>query len=193
MELGKQELFKLFDQFERGTKAESDQFITYRSVLHGVMTKFEDHFNLSLSRNEIESLADSIKKWPLFQDTNQALRKLREKYDLVVVSNIDEDLFNQTAQNFSVPIDDTVLADQVRSYKPSLKHFEVALEKLETTPATILHVAQSVYHDIKPATELGWDTVWVRRYGGRMGSPPPKCKPSLVVDDLQSLVAVLHK
>lgn len=184
-------LFELFDRFEQEIKAKSANFIKYREVLNGTMKKFANHFDVRFSQNEIEALANSVKNWPLFSDTNEALKFLKQKYKLVVVSNIDEDLFAQTANNFSVCLDDAVLAEQIQSYKPATKHFEITVQRLDTTKEKILHIAQSVVHDIIPANKLGWDNIWVRRYGGRLGTPTPESNPTLTVDNLQSLVDLI--
>lgn len=188
-----QQLFELFDRFEQEVKTKSENFIKYREVLNRTMQKFADHFDVRFSQSEIEALASSVANWPLFPDTNEALEFLKQKYKLVVVSNIDEDLFAQTANNFSVSLDNTVLAEQIQSYKPATKHFEITVQRLGTTKENILHVAQSIIHDIIPANNLGWDNIWVRRYRGRLGTPTPESNPMLTVDDLQSLVDLIKK
>lgn len=82
-------------------------------------------------------------------------------------------------------------AQQVRSYKPSLANFRRALERIGVPPARLLHVAQSLYHDIGPARRLGLSTVWVNRRHGQAGPgamPPAHAVPDLEVADLQELV-----
>ena len=81
-------------------------------------------------------------------------------------------------------------AQQIGSYKPAPRHFEVMFERLGIPRERILHVAQSLFHDHVPAKALGLTTVWVDRRGGRDGSgatPPAEATPDLVVPDLASL------
>ena len=83
-----------------------------------------------------------------------------------------------------------VTAQQARSYKPSSANFLLALERIGQPRDRVLHVAQSLYHDIAPANALGLATVWVNRRQGRSGhgaTPAAVAKPDLEVPDLQSL------
>jgi 2-haloacid dehalogenase len=82
----------------------------------------------------------------------------------------------------------------VGSYKPSLRKFEVALERIGEPRDRVLHVAQSLYHDIAPAREMGLTTVWVNRRMGKGGggaTPPSQAMPDVTVPDLASLVALV--
>jgi len=54
----------------------------------------------------------------------------------------------------------------------------------------VLHVAQSLYHDIAPARAFGLATVWVNRRRDKKGSgatPPAQAVPDLEVPDLNTL------
>ncbi len=83
-----------------------------------------------------------------------------------------------------------VTAQQVGSYKPSVRNFEVAILRMEVPRERILHVAQSLFHDHVPAKALELSTVWVDRRHGRSGSgatPPAIATPDLAVPDLRTL------
>ncbi|HVL54781.1 MAG TPA: HAD hydrolase-like protein, partial [Vitreimonas sp.] len=89
-----------------------------------------------------------------------------------------------------VEFDWVVTAQQARSYKPSLRNFELAFERIGLPRDRILHVAQSLYHDHVPAKRLGLTTVWVDRRRDRPGSgatPPAEATPDLTVPDMTSL------
>ena len=82
---------------------------------------------ISVSNSAIEDangLADSIRSWEPFPDTVPALKRLKSRYKLAVLSNIDDDLFAFTAPKLGVELDCVVTAQQVQSYKPSLRNFE---------------------------------------------------------------------
>ena len=86
--------------------------------------------------------------------------------------------------------DDVVTAQQVGSYKPSAGHFHEVVRRLDLPKERILHVAQSLYHDIAPARALGFRCVWVNRRAGRPGggaTPPSDVTPDLEVPDLATL------
>jgi 2-haloacid dehalogenase len=120
----------------------------------------------------------------------EALKYLKERYKLAVISNIDDDLFAHSARHLGVPFDWVITAEQVESYKPSLNNFEKAIEIIGAPRGEILHVAQSLYHDIAPAKELGLANVWVNRRHNLKGygaTYPADAVPDLEVPDLATL------
>ena len=112
---------------------------------------------------------ESVCTWLPFPDTVRALHELQKRYKLVVISNIDNDLFAETRKHLGVEFDGVITAEQARSYKPSLNNFQMALRALAISPDRLLHVGQSVYHDVVPARSLGISTVWVNRRSARPG------------------------
>jgi len=92
---------------------------------------------------------------------------LKAHYKLAVLSNIDDELFAFTAPKLGIELDALVTAQQVQSHKPSLRNFETLLERLQTDKSKLLHVAESLFHDVAPARSMGIATVWVNRRQGR--------------------------
>jgi 2-haloacid dehalogenase len=116
---------------------------------------------------------------------------MERRYRLVIVSNIDDDLFAHTARQLQVTFAKVITAQQVRSYKPGLRHFEVMLQALRVPADRVLHVAGSLFHDIAPARLLGLANVWVRRrhtQGAHGATRSIDVTPNLTVPDLQTLV-----
>jgi 2-haloacid dehalogenase len=140
---------------------------TYREVLASVMRDLAQRFRFEVSDSEAAGLADSIRNWKPFADTVPALRRLKSRYKLAILSNIDDDLFALTAPRLEVGLDFLVTAQQAQSYKPSFHNFEILLERLHLDKSRLLHVAESLYHDVAPARALGIATVWVNRRQGR--------------------------
>ncbi|HKX62109.1 MAG TPA: HAD-IA family hydrolase, partial [Verrucomicrobiae bacterium] len=102
----------------------------YRQVLAEVSVAMADDFQTELTGAEAASLAESVANWPPFTDTVAALRQLKDRYKLVIVSNVDDDLFVATARLLEVPFDDVITAQQVKSYKPATAHFHEALRRM---------------------------------------------------------------
>jgi 2-haloacid dehalogenase len=93
-----------------------------------------------------------------------------------------------------VEFDEVVTAQEAQAYKPSLRIFELALSRLGTPRDRILHVGQSIFHDVVPAQRLGLSTVWVNRPSARAGVGAVKAaegKPDLEVSNLSALVDLL--
>jgi len=121
-------------------------------------------------------------------------RVKNHRYKLTIISNIDDDLFAYSAKKLEVDFDWLITAQQVKSYKPSLQNFEVAIERMGISPDKLLHVAQSVYHDIVPAKSMGVTAVWVNRRKGKEGAGatvPASGNPDLEVPDLKTLVSLM--
>jgi 2-haloacid dehalogenase len=142
---------------------------------------------------EAETFAASVGQWPPFGDTVDGLRALAARYRLAIVSNVDDDLFAGSAAQLGVTFAEVVTAQQVKSYKPALAHFHEVLRRLDLPMERVLHVAQSLYHDIAPAKELGFTCVWVNRRVGKGGggaTAPATASPDMEVPDLRTLVAL---
>lgn len=184
-----EQLFSLYDRFERDVQ--SDDYVPYREVLRRVVRRFGTQFDFTPTNAEVDRFASSVGDWPLFPDTNEALRRLDGHFRLAILSNVDDDLFRETALKLDVEFDDVITGEQVRAYKPDLVPFETAFTRLGVPPNRLLHVAQSVYHDLNPAGQLGLTCVWVRRYGDRFDESTPPTTPVLTVPDLTSLADTL--
>jgi 2-haloacid dehalogenase len=121
------------------------------------------------------------------------LSALKSRYRLVILSNIDDDLFGLTAPRLGVEFNDVVTAEQARSYKPSLRNFELMIERLGIDRDRLLHVAGSMFHDVAPAKEFGLSSVWVNRHGdsGSEATWPTEGDPDLQAPDLATLVSLM--
>lgn len=190
------ELLELYSELE--AKAEQGEFRLYREVLQSVARGFGEHLGFTPSQSEVQSLPESLADWLPFADTVAALRKLKSRYRLAIISNVDDDLFAATAHRLEAPFDQVITAQQARAYKPSLHIFKMAQERIGVKPNQWLHVAQSVYHDVVPAKSLGIATVWVNRPSSRPGAGAAKAasaQPDLEVPNLKTLanLAVAEK
>ncbi|MBD3881432.1 haloacid dehalogenase type II [Phormidium tenue FACHB-886] len=192
VQLETEKILELFAEFE---SVEEKEYKSYRDVLRGVVRRFGDRFHFQPSLDEQDALPSSIQYWQPFADTVSALRLLQQTFQLTIISNVDDDLFANTAKLLEVEFAAVVTAQQAKSYKPSLQNFRVTFDRLGLPTAQILHVAASIYHDIVPAKELGLSTVWVNRRTGQAGSGaalPAIAQPDLEVPDLQTLTAMIR-
>ncbi|HLK34784.1 MAG TPA: haloacid dehalogenase type II [Terriglobales bacterium] len=161
----------------------------YREVLQDVVRGFGQRLGFQPAEAEARSLPDSLQNWQPFPDTVPALQRLQTRYRLAIISNIDDDLFAATARHLRVVFDQVITAEQAGAYKPSLAPFQLALERLALPKQQVLHLGQSVYHDVAPAKTLGLASVLVRRRGPGATRTATQ-KPDLEVPDLQSLASL---
>ena len=164
VELESDEVLRLYAEME--AKAEDGPYVKYRQVLRRVVQHMSDALGFEPSATELDCLAESLGRWSPFPDTEEALRRLNKHFRLAVISNVDDDLFALTAKLIKVQFDWVVTAEQARSYKPSLNNFRTAMKTMGVSSDKVLHVAQSLRHDIAPAKTLGLATVWVNRMKG---------------------------
>jgi 2-haloacid dehalogenase len=172
------------------SEAERGPYRAYRLVLRMVLQSMGARLGFVPTETELQRFAASVADWPAFPDSAPALQALHKKYQLAIISNIDDDLFAMSAERLQVHFDWIITAQQAQSYKPSLHNFHLTLARIGVPPQKILHVAQSLYHDIAPAKALGLSTVWINRRHAQPGfgaTPPAQAQPDLEVPDMRTL------
>jgi 2-haloacid dehalogenase len=160
-------LLQLYGDFEQ--LSEEGEFRPYKEVLQSVVRRFGVQLGFMPSAAEAKSLPDSLANWEPWPDTVPTLQRLKSRFRLAIISNVDDDLFAATRVKLGVDFDAVITAQQAQAYKPSLKMFELALSRLGTPANRILHIGQSIFHDVVPAQKLGLSTVWVNRPSARAG------------------------
>jgi 2-haloacid dehalogenase len=183
-------ILQLYGDFE--ASAEQGEYRRYNDVLQSVVRQFGAQLGFAPTDPEVRSLPDSLPGWQPWPDTVSALRELHDRYGLAIISNVDDDLFAATRPHLGVKFHRVITAQQAKAYKPSLKIFELALSRLGVPAHRVLHVGQSLYHDVIPAQSLGLATVWVNRPSARGGVGAVKAAeghPDLQVSSLAELAA----
>ncbi len=141
---------------------EAERYRPYREVLAETARRAAARFDWDLSDEQATGIAAGLPDWPVFPDTLPALRRLvAAGCRLGILSNVDRDLLNRTQENLPVPFDLVITAEDVRSYKPAAPHFDLA--KRAVGDGRWIHAAQSYFHDVRPATEMGIEVVWINR------------------------------
>ena len=187
--LSDSELLQLYGRFEREAQAQTP-FVNYRAVLKQVLLSLRSHLKLDVRPQEENLLVESMSQWPAFPDTIAALKALKGRMRLAILSNVDNDLSQLSQAHLKVAFDWVITSEQLESYKPSENNFRYALATFGTTPGQHIHVAQSLYHDIAPATALGIKTVWVNRQGAA-STPTIDARPDLEVPNLATLAGTV--
>jgi 2-haloacid dehalogenase len=178
------ELLKMYGVLE--ARAEAGAYKKYREILREVVRGFGRELSFHPTEIELDSLPESLRRWEPFPDTADALRGLKNRYKLAVISNIDDDLFVYTAPKLGVELDALITAEQAGAYKPSHKNFTLAQARMGIAKEKWLHVAQSRHHDIAPALQLGIHNVLVNRRGAG-ATVVSGVTPDLEVPDLKTL------
>ncbi len=172
---------------------ESGPYLRYRDVLSRGMTAVCGELGFKPTADEMVAFGASVGDWPAFPDSADALARLHRRFRLAAITNCDDDLFAASSRRLGDVFDFVITAQQVGSYKPDHRNFEVAFERIDRPRSRILHVAQSLFHDHVPAKQLGLTSVWVDRRHDRPGSgatPPAEAAPDLTVPDMDTLATL---
>lgn len=166
------------------------QSSSYRDVMASALAALASETETSLPESEHDALGRSLPGWPVFDDVPEALAEARRRgWRLFALSNSDRDLIESSLDAIAVPFEGAIVADEIGSYKPALRHWHSFYESTGVARSNHVHVAQSHFHDIVPATELGIPSVWINRLGERREPQPTRELPTLsgladVLDDL---------
>ncbi|HEV8377136.1 MAG TPA: HAD-IA family hydrolase [Candidatus Polarisedimenticolia bacterium] len=169
---------------------EAEPYRPYREVLSETARRVAGELGWNLSPGREAFLAESVPSWPVFPDTNEALLRLSVAgCRLGILSNVDDDLLAATCRHFGVPFDFVITAQQVRAYKPAHAHFQAARQRLGE--AAWLHAAQSFFHDVVPAVELGIPVAWINRK--REKAMAGDAAPTVELEELARLPSWVEK
>jgi 2-haloalkanoic acid dehalogenase type II len=194
-------LLEIFGTTEAAAEADAPTAL-YSDILTEVLRRMARHWNVASDETEASDFGHSVRRWPAFPDSGDALKRLQQHHKLVILSNVDHASFASSEAKLGVKFDLVCTAQDIGSYKPDLRNFRFAIAKVKETfgvdTSGILHVAQSLFHDIVPAKSTGLRTVWVNRrkaVGGWGATPPPPtlgegARPDLEVANMQELAAL---
>jgi len=200
VEADDEELLAAFGRAESRREA-ADPTAPYPRILAGVLEDLAEELGTTATPEEAAAFGDSVKDWPVFPDSPEALAYLKRHYKLVIVSNVDRASFRHSNAKLGVTFDAVVTADDAGAYKPDPNHFQLALAQLAEMGIAqdqVLHVAQSLYHDHVPAQRLGLRTMWVNRRATHPrdgGATPPAPAPVTPDGEVPTLAALadLHR
>jgi 2-haloacid dehalogenase len=187
---GDEALLATYARFEAA--AEAGPYLPYREVLARAVRGVCASLACQPTEAEVTAFAESVGDWPAFPDSPAALASLAEHFRLGVITNCDTDLFARSNERLGVRFEWVITAEQLGSYKPDPRNFELARAQIGGPPEQHLHVAQSLFHDHVPAQALGLSTAWINRRKGRPGSgatPAAVARPDFEFDDMAAFSA----
>jgi 2-haloalkanoic acid dehalogenase type II len=171
---------EIFARHESAQEAETPAMI-YSDVLAAVHRRMATALELPATEEEHRQFGASVPDWPAFADSASSLQYLKKYYQLVILSNVDRVSFRGSNARLAVEFDAIYTAQDIGSYKPSLNNFTYMLDHLKQRglePASVLHTAQSLFHDHAPAKRMGLSSAWIDRRHEQAGwgatLPPPE-------------------
>ncbi|MEM6589476.1 MAG: haloacid dehalogenase type II [Pseudomonadota bacterium] len=145
---------------------------TYSEILAVVYKRLAEEWDVQVTWEECMTYGASVKDWPAFPDSAEALAYLKQHYKLVVLSNVDNVSFAHSNAKLGVTFDAAYTAGDIGSYKPDPRNFDYMLENLARMGMSqhqILHTAESMFHDHAPANAFGLSNCWIYRRHDQKG------------------------
>jgi 2-haloacid dehalogenase len=159
---------------------------SYREVMRETMRE------LGSTEGDEDALAEALPSWTPFPEVRAALEETRARgWKLAVLSNTDRDFIEESLTQIGVPFELAIVASEIGSYKPAHRHWLRFFDETGASRETHVHVAQSYFHDIVPARELGLRSIWINRYREQYQPPPARELPDLsrLPETIDELVA----
>jgi 2-haloacid dehalogenase len=177
------ELLERYHEVE--PEVQRDASLSYRQVMTETMRR------LGAPADEEHGLAEALPSWRAFPEAQGALEEARRRgWKLAVLSNTDDDYIAASQVQIGLTFDEVVVAQEIGSYKPAHKHWEEFFARTRAPRAGHVHVAASLFHDVRPCNELGLRSVWVNRLGE---AAPPDAHPQRELADLLTLPETLDE
>ena len=179
-------LIPLFMEVEK--EIEGGSYELYAEVLRRVAVRIAKDIGWPLEPSRAGFLPDSVQRWPAFKETIPTLERLKKKFQIGLISNIDDKLLGQTRRHMPVDFDLVVTAQQVRSYKPDPAHFTECERRIGGKKGWV-HVASSYYYDVEPCLKKKIPVIWVNR--NKQQLEPGQKKPDAEVASLREAAKLL--
>ena len=204
--MARDEALAAFARHETAQQRATPQ-MPYSALLAEVHHRLAQEWHLPATAEDHQRFGQSVSLWPPFADTRAALHYLQQHYRLVILSNVDRQSFAGSAAQLGVDFSAVYTAQDIGSYKPDPANFRYLLDRLAELghdKSTVLHVAQSLFHDHAPAQNAGLATAWIDRRGqrgmatsrpgwGATMPPPASVRHDFYYPDLAALVQAHRK
>jgi 2-haloacid dehalogenase len=169
-----------------------DPSLAYREVMAEVLSRLAAEEGLDLPPEERDALGRSLPSWPVFPEVPEGLTAARRRgWSLAILSNTDRDFIDHSMERIGVPFELAIVASEIGSYKPGRGHWDALFDRTGAEPSLHVHVGASLYHDIRPADELGMRSIWINRLGEDTDVAPARELPDLsrLAETLDELVS----
>jgi 2-haloacid dehalogenase len=184
----RERLLERYHEIEPRVQSEHPTW-SYRDVMAAVLSQIASEAGITLADADKDALGRSLPRWPVFAEVSDALAQAHARgWRLMALSNSDRDFIEASLAAIGVPFEGAVVASEIGSYKPGHRHWQAFYEVTGADRNRHVHVAQSHFHDIVPAHELGIPSIWINRLDEH-GEPAPTRE----LPDLNGLASVLDE
>jgi len=173
--------------FEVQAEIMAGSYELYAEVLRRTIIKVAGEIGWEVEPSRAQFLPDSVGYWMPFREANAAMDRLAKKYNIRIISNIDDKMLGISRRHLRTELDLVVTAQQVRSYKPDDTHFKECARRIGGKKGW-LHIGSNYDTDVAPLLKMKVPVIWVNRHGEKLAG---RKKPSLEVKTFRDAVKKL--
>jgi len=153
--------------FEIQAEVMAGSYELYAEVLRRATVRAAEEIGWELEPSRAQFLPDSIAGWQPFRESNAAMDRLKARYQIGIVSNVDDKLLGVSRRHLRTELDLVVTAQQVRSYKPDNAHFRECARRIGTKKGWV-HIGSDYETDVAPLLKMNVPVIWVNRHGEKL-------------------------
>jgi 2-haloacid dehalogenase/putative hydrolase of the HAD superfamily len=139
----------------------------YAEVLRRTAVQVAEELGWQLEPSRAQFLPNSVPSWQPFREANAAMDRLGKRYEVGILSNIDDKLLGLSRRHLRTELDIVVTAQQVRSYKPDPAHFKEGARRIGGKKGWV-HIASGYETDVAPLLKMNVPVIWVNRHGEKL-------------------------
>jgi 2-haloacid dehalogenase/putative hydrolase of the HAD superfamily len=173
--------------FEIQAQIMSGSYELYAEVLRRAAVQAAEEIDWTIEPSRAQFLPDSVGSWPPFREANAAMDRLKERYQIGIVTNTDDKLLGISRRHLRTELDLVVTAQQVRSCKPDNTHLRECARRIGGKKGWV-HIASGYEADVGPAIKLNVPVIWVNRHGEKLDG---RKAPDATVKNLRDAAAKL--
>ncbi len=174
--------------FEVQAQIMQGSYELYAEVLRRAAVTVAEELDWTIEPSRAQFLPDSVARWQPFREANAAMDRIKERYDIGIISNIDDKLLGISRRHLRTELDLVVTAQQVRSYKPDNTHFREGARRIGGKKGWV-HIASGYETDVAPCLKMNVPVIWVNRHGTKLESG--RKAPDATVKNIREAAAKL--
>ena len=163
-----------------------DEYDSFYEMNRRALEYALDARDVSIEEGDREEILSTYHELPVFDDVRGGMDRLREGYDLYVVSNGSEEMLESVVEHgdLSDRLADTISAEEIERFKPDAEVYRHAADRIGVPAENVCFVATG-WWDVPGAVHAGMQGVWINRQNTLWG--PYETEPDLTIQTFDEL------
>ncbi len=184
--------YKKWKEFHKQQMNEMQEFVTEEVVFENDLKMLYEFYNIKGNyKEDVKIMLDTLDKRKAFDETNEVLNKLSEKYKIYVGSTTDTDPLMTNIKNNNMKFDGIYTSESLKEYKPHKAFYTKILDDIKLKVEEVVFVGDSLVEDVKGPQSVGIYSVLLDRKGKY--TEEEKNVADAVITDLTGLYDVMRK